>query len=281
MELDIKVYQKGNNSSIVQLLKASLNDIYTSRFLAKQLAIRDIKAQYRQSYLGIVWAFITPLSTALVWIILNNSGTVKVTDTGVPYPVFVFSGTLLWSIITESINLPMSSTNAAKGILSKINFPKEALILSGVYKMLSNSALKIALLLFFIGVYGVGFHLSLLVFPLAFLGLIFFGVTIGLYITPIGMLYNDIGKIISLGLGFLMYVTPVVYGTPKDGLMKTLMELNPLTPLLMTTRNLAVGMPADYAMSYLVILLVCIPFFLLGLVFYRISIPILVERMSA
>ena len=147
--------------------------------------------------------------------------------------------------------------------------------------MLSNSALKIALLLFFIGVYGVGFHLSLLVFPLAFLGLIFFGVTIGLYITPIGMLYNDIGKIISLGLGFLMYVTPVVYGTPKDGLMKTLMELNPLTPLLMTTRNLAVGMPADYAMSYLVILLVCIPFFLLGLVFYRISIPILVERMSA
>ena len=281
MELDIKVYQKGNNSSVVQLLKASLNDIYTSRFLAKQLAIRDIKAQYRQSYLGIVWAFITPLSTALVWIILNNSGTVKVTDTGVPYPVFVFSGTLLWSIITESINLPMSSTNAAKGILSKINFPKEALILSGVYKMLSNSALKIALLLFFIGVYGVGFHLSLLVFPLAFLGLIFFGVTIGLYITPIGMLYNDIGKIISLGLGFLMYVTPVVYGTPKDGLMKTLMELNPLTPLLMTTRNLAVGMPADYAMSYLVILLVCIPFFLLGLVFYRISIPILVERMSA
>ena len=281
MELDIKVYQKENNSSIVQLLKASLNDIYTSRFLAKQLAIRDIKAQYRQSYLGIVWAFITPLSTALVWIILNNSGTVKVTDTGVPYPVFVFSGTLLWSIITESINLPMSSTNAAKGILSKINFPKEALILSGVYKMLSNSALKIALLLFFIGVYGVGFHLSLLVFPLAFLGLIFFGVTIGLYITPIGMLYNDIGKIISLGLGFLMYVTPVVYGTPKDGLMKTLMELNPLTPLLMTTRNLAVGMPADYAMSYLVILLVCIPFFLLGLVFYRISIPILVERMSA
>ena len=281
MELDIKVYQKGNNSSIVQLLKASLNDIYTSRFLAKQLAIRDIKAQYRQSYLGIVWAFITPLSTALVWIILNNSGTVKVTDTGVPYPVFVFSGTLLWSIITESINLPMSSTNAAKGILSKINFPKEALILSGVYKMLSNSALKIALLLFFIGVYGVGFHLSLLVFPLAFLGLIFFGVTIGLYITPIGMLYNDVGKIISLGLGFLMYVTPVVYGTPKDGLMKTLMELNPLTPLLMTTRNLAVGMPADYAMSYLVILLVCIPFFLLGLVFYRISIPILVERMSA
>lgn len=281
MELKTTVYQKKNNTKIGKLLKESLSDMFTSRFLAKQLAIRDIKAQYRQSYLGIIWAFITPLSTALVWVILSKSGTVKLTDTGVPYPVFVFSGTLLWSIVTDSINAPMSNTNGARGILSKINFPKEALILSGVYKLISSSLIKIALLLFFLIVYGVGFHFSILLFPMAFLGIIFFGTTIGLFITPLGMLYNDIGKIISMGLSFLMYATPVVYAIPKTGLLKTLMEINPLTPLLLTTRNLLFGQHIEYLMYYFGVMATCIPLFFLGLVFYRISIPIIVERMSA
>ncbi|WP_264553447.1 ABC transporter permease [Flavobacterium sp. N2038] len=281
MELKTTVYQRENNSNIGKLIKESLKDIVSSRFLAKQLAIRDIKAQYRQSFLGIIWAFITPLSTALVWIILSKSGAVKLSETGVPYPVYVFSGTLLWSIVVDSINAPMANTNAARGILSKINFPKEALILSGVYKLISNSIVKIVLLLAFLIVYGVGFHSSILLFPLAFLGIIFFGTTIGLFITPLGMLYNDIGKIITIGLNFLMYATPVVYAIPRMGLLKSLMEINPLTPLLLTTRNLLFGQHIEYSAYYFGVFAVCIPLFFLGLVFYRISIPIIVERMSA
>jgi len=281
MQLETKIYQKGNNSNIVKLIKESFSDMVSSRFLAKQLAIRDIKAQYRQSYLGIIWAFITPLTTAFVWIILNKTGTITLTDTGIPYPIYAFSGTLLWSIITESINSPMSNTKGAGGILSKINFPKEALLVSGVYKLLFNSAIKIVLLFVFLGIYGVGYHNSLLLFPLAFLGAIFFGTTIGLFITPIGMLYNDIAKIISMSLGFLMYVTPVVYAIPKEGLMKTLMEANPLTPIILTARDFAVGQSPEYLIYYLWIMLACIPLFFVGLVFYRISIPIIVERMSA
>src|SRR5690606_24368914 len=135
------------------------------RFLARQLAERDIKAQYRQSYLGIIWAFITPLATAAVWIFLNLSGTVTITETGIPYPVYAFSGTLIWSIITEAVNSPTSSTNAARGIISKINFPKEALIISGIYKLLFNSLVKIILLVVFVFLFGIGFHWSLLLFP--------------------------------------------------------------------------------------------------------------------
>ena len=122
--LETKIYQKQNNTKIRKLFKESFRDIISARFLAKQLAVRDIKAQYRQSYLGIIWAFVTPLTTAFVWIFLNSSGTIRLTDTGVPYPVYAFSGTLLWSIITDAINAPLASTNGAKGIMSKINFPK-------------------------------------------------------------------------------------------------------------------------------------------------------------
>jgi lipopolysaccharide transport system permease protein len=137
------------------------------------------------------------------------------------------------------------------------------------------------LLLVFLLLFGIGFNSTLLFFPFAFFGVILFGTTVGLFLTPIGMLYNDIAKMISMGLSLVMYITPVVYAIPKDGFMKTIMEINPLTPLILTARDLAVGLTPQYISYYVIILAICIPLLLLGLLFYRISIPILVERMSA
>ncbi|PKD21132.1 hypothetical protein APR41_12005 [Salegentibacter salinarum] len=276
--MQIRIYQKERNLSPVKLLKETFLDIYKSRFLARQLAERDIKAQYRQSYLGILWAFLTPLATAAVWIFLNLSGTIQVTDTGIPYPVFAFTGTLLWSIITEAVNSPTQSTNAARGLMSKINFPKEGLIISGIYKLLFNSSIKIILLIAFVFIFGLGFHWGLLLLPFAILGALLFGITIGLLLTPLGMLYKDIGKIVTMGFSFLMYITPVVYAVPDSGLMKTIMEINPFTPVILTCRDIITGASSDYLVYFLIIMTLCIPLFLVALILYRISIPILIER---
>ena len=281
MSLEVKVYQKEHSVSIFKLLRASLKGIYNSRFLSKQLAVRDIKSQYRQSYLGIVWAFIAPLTTAFIWVILNKSGTVSLMDTGIPYPLYAFSGTLIWSILTESINAPLANTNAGKSILSKINFPKEALIISGIYKLLFNSFVKIILLLFFIFFYGIGFNWSLLLFFPALLSVILFGTMIGLFLTPFGMLYRDVGRFVSMGLTYMMYITPVVYSLPKAGILRTLMEINPCTPLLMATRAFVTGQLPEHLNYFIALIVIAIPLLFLGLIFYRISIPIIIERSSA
>lgn len=281
MQLETKIYQKENSLKLTKQLKESIKDLFGSHFLAKQLAIRDVRSQYRQSYLGIIWAFITPVTSALVWIILNLTGTIRISDTGVPYPIYAFSGTLIWSIITESINSPSSSTNAARGIITKINFPKEALVLSGIYKLFFNSSIKIVLLVIFIFIFGIGFHWSLLLFPLAIAICVLFGTTIGLFMTPIGLIYNDIAKIIRMGLSFLMYVTPVVYIIPKEGIMKAIMEINPFTALILTCRDLAFGTATEYLGYFFWIFLISVALFFIALMFYRISIPIIVERLSA
>ncbi|MFV8839653.1 ABC transporter permease [Salinimicrobium soli] len=276
--METRIYQRESTQNIGKHFKESLKDIWSSRFLSRQLAERDIKAQYRQSYLGIIWAFITPLATAAVWIVLNLTGTVNVTDAGVPYPLFAFTGTLLWSILTEAINLPTLNTQMAKGILTKINFPKEALVISGIYKLLFNSSVKVLLLVVFVFLFGVGFHWSLLLLPFFIFGAILFGVTIGLFITPFSMLYKDVGKIIGFATSFLMYITPVVYPIPSSGIMKTIMEVNPLSAIIGTGRDLITGMIPQFGVYFLIIMLVCIPLFILGIVFYRISIPIIIER---
>jgi lipopolysaccharide transport system permease protein len=281
MALETKIYQRGNSLSLIKLVKDSLKDLYGSRFLARQLATRDIKSQYRQSLLGVFWSFAGPLSTALVWIFLNNSGAVGLDDTGVPYALFVFCGTLLWSTLKDSINMPLTATNGAKGIMSKINFPKEALILSGVYKQLFNSLFKFILMVVLLIFYQVVPSWSLLLFPLTFLILILVGVSFGLLITPIGMLYTDVAKAISMFMGFVMYLTPVVYVIPKEGFLKVLMELNPLTPLLEVNRSLLLGMDIAFLNYFMGLFLIMVPVFLIALAIYRVSIPVIVERFSA
>ena len=280
-KLPVTVYEKQRKINLVKLLGQTLTDFFGSHFLALQLTRRDVSAQYRQSYFGILWLFITPLASAAIWVFLNSSGTITITDTGIPYPVYAFSGTLIWSILLESINAPMSSTNAARGIISKINFPKEALVLSGIYKLLFNSSFKVLLLVVFIFAFGVGFHWSLLLLPLVLVMAVVFGTSLGLLITPIGLLYSDVSRLISMGLSLLMYVTPVVYGIPKTGVMKTIMTYNPFTPFILTIRDVAVGGSPEFLNYFIGLTGLGIVLFFIGLVIYRVSIPVIVERLSA
>jgi len=280
-KLPVTVYEKQRKINLVKLLGQTLTDFFGSHFLALQLTRRDVSAQYRQSYFGILWLFITPLASAAIWVFLNSSGTITITDTGIPYPVYAFSGTLIWSILLESINAPMASTNAARGIISKINFPKEALVLSGIYKLLFNSSFKVLLLVVFIFAFGVGFHWSLLLLPLVLVMAVVFGTSLGLLITPIGLLYSDVSRLISMGLSLLMYVTPVVYGIPKTGIMKTIMTYNPFTPFILTSRDVAVGGSPEFLNYFLGLTGLGIVLFFIGLVIYRVSIPVIVERLSA
>ena len=280
-DLQVKIYQKQNSTRLTTLFGDTIKDFFGSHFLALQLAKRDISAQYRQSYLGILWLFITPLATAGVWIFLNASGTIALTDTGIPYPVYAFSGTLIWSIIIEAINSPTAATNAARGIISKINFPKEALILSGIYKLCFNSMVKIILLLLFVFAFGVGFHWSLLLFPLTLLVAIIVGTAIGLLITPIGLLYSDVSRLLTMSLSLIMYATPVVYVIPKTGILKTIMEINPLTALVSTIRATLTGQEYEFVFYFIVLGSISFVLFFVGLVIYRVSIPVIVERLSA
>lgn len=264
-----------------KMLKEMWGDLLQSRGLAWRLAIRDTNAQYRQSYLGYIWAFLLPLVNTATWIFLNASGIVKITTTDIPYPVYVFTGTMLWQIFSESLQSPLNEIGAAKAMLSKLNFPREALILNGILKSLFNAGIKIVILIPAIILLGVYPDWHLVLFPLSILTIILVGNTIGLLLSPLGVLYADISKAIPVLTQFLMFVTPVVFAMPTSGLSAKLFELNFMTPLIMTSRDWLTGNPTDWFTYFLVINLVAIILLFIGWVMYRITMPILIERMSA
>lgn len=281
-ELKTTVYSA--ESSILkpkQLFSDMWADLVGSKDLALQLAKRDISAQYRQSYLGYLWAFITPLMNSIIWIFLQKTGVVKMEDTGIPYPVYVFSGTLLWQIFTESITSPISQINAAKGLLSKLNFPREALILGGVYKVLFNALIKMLVLIPILFYYKIVPDWTVVFFPFAILSIVSLGVSVGLFLTPIATLYSDINRALPMVMQALMYFSPVVFIIPTAGKMAHLFKLNLTTPLLLTARDFLTAGNLEWLNYFIGVSLISLILLVFAWLLFRITMPVLIERMSS
>jgi lipopolysaccharide transport system permease protein len=206
---------------------------------------------------------------------------VTLQSTALPYPVYVFTGTILWAIFMDAVNAPLQQTTAAKPMLAKINFPREALVVSGIYQTLFNAGIKLAVLLVALLIMGIRPDWGLLLFPLALVSLILAGTALGLLITPVGILYIDVGKGLPLLMQFLMYLTPVVFPMPTSGWAATLFQLNPLTPLILTARDLLTGFSPDHWVAFLTVNMGMLTLLGLMWVVYRAAMPILIERMSA
>lgn len=264
-----------------KMLADMFRDIVQGRDLAWRLAVRDISAQYRQTYLGFLWAFLLPLANTATWVFLSKSGIIAVGETALPYPVYVLTGTMLWAILLDAMLMPLGQTAAARPMLTRLNFPREAILISGLYQILFNASIKIVLMigaLLLAGIYP-GWHLLLL--PLGILSLILVGSAIGVLLTPLGMLYGDIGRAIPLAMQFLMYLTPVVYPLPKEGVVASLIMLNPITPIILTTRDWLAGFTPQFPIYFAAVTIAACLLLLVGMIVYRLAMPIIIERLSA
>lgn len=283
LNLKVTIYSANASSGLskIGMLREMLSDLFSSNDLAYRLAKRDLSAQYRQSLLGYMWAFLIPIINTLTWLFLQKSGMVVIKDTGIPYTVYVFSGTMLWQIFVESLQSPIQQVVASKGMLSKLNFPRESIILSGIYKTLFNAGIKIIILIPLVIYFGAQPNWTLIFFPIAVISIVLVGTAIGLLLAPIGTLYADVGRLIPFFGQFLMFFAPVVFAMPTSGLSKTLFELNFMTPLLVTARDLLTAGSLEWLFYYACVSILAVIVLFVAWVIYRVTMPILIERMSS
>jgi len=278
--LKLTVYEPNSSqTSFFASLIAIIKDIKPAQELAVRLFKRDIQAQYRQSFLGFFWVLIPPLLTAGLWVFLNNNQIVNVGKTNIPYPLFVMIGTLLWQVFVEAVNQPRVSVNADKGMLTKINFPREALLLSGFYTILFNLGPKLLVLIVACYVFKIELSYSQLYFPLGVLIVGLTGFAIGLLLTPVALLVPDVARGIGVILPFAMYLTPVIYPAPtSSGNFALLMQYNPLATLITSSRDWLSGQLTYIPHEFTIIAGFTLLFLFIGILAYRISMPIISER---
>ena len=264
-----------------QLLQAMVRDLLASRELAWRLLVRDISAQYRQSLLGVLWAFFPPMITALGLVVAKNAGAVNIGMTEIPYPAYVMFSVSLWQTFVEALSGPLAAVGAAKPMLAKINFPKEAIILAKLGEVFFNFGIKLILIFGLFLWFKISVTWSVFLAPVALIHLVILGTAIGLLFAPLGALYGDVGRVIQLIVTPWMLLTPVIFPVPKQGWFSVVVSWNPVTPLLVTIRDLATsGVVSDPTGFWLVSGLSFVLLFL-AWILYRLSMPFIVERMSS
>ena len=242
--------------------------------------VRDTKALYRQSFLGYLWILLPPLATAAIWIFLSDQRLVTTDTGGVPVSVFVLTGTILWTAFNLSVVGMQAILSDAKSVLSKVNFPHEALVISGIGKAVLNTIVPAFVLIPILPILGVSFTSTMLLFPIGLATLILLGCAIGLLLVPLAALYSDIGRIIQLALRFGFFITPVIYALPASGTARTLLLLNPVSAPLITARAWLLGGESMSMVLFVILILSTLVLFVATIIF-KITMPHIIERLNA
>jgi lipopolysaccharide transport system permease protein len=104
---------------------------------------------------------------------------------------------------------------------------------------------------------------------------------LGILLIPVGLLYKDIQSALLIATQGLVFLTPVAYPPNVGGTLGKIMNLNPVTPLLMGAKDLVThGIPGNLIPFFTVFGLTLILLFI-GWIVYRLALPIIIERIGA
>ena len=264
-----------------RLVKSMWKDLKASRGLAWRFFVRDISAQYRQTFLGYLWAFIPPVFTTFIFVFLTGKKLLNIGDTGIPYPVYVMLGTILWYVFFEGVSSPIKIISASKLMLTKIQFPRESLIMAALGEVIFNFFVRILLVAGIFIWYKVPLTPMILMAPAGVLSLMLLGLMFGLLLTPLALLYRDIEKGLPIILQIWFFLTPVIYPVPVSGGGAILNYVNPVTPVLHTCREMLTTGIITRPELFILVTSLTLCLLLVGWVLYRMAMPHLISRIGA
>jgi len=194
--------------------KLNFKEIYQYRDLLMLFIRRDIVSVYKQTVLGPLWYFISPLLASFTqyWVFGRLA---ELPSDGTPYFLFVLCGNVLWSYFSMTLNKTAETFRANQGIFGKVYFPRAIVPLSVVASSLFQFVIKLLLLVVFTAIMGLLPRINL--WALALPGLIvlmaLISMGLGMIISSLTTKYRDFSQLMSFAVGLSMYVTPVIYPT--------------------------------------------------------------------
>lgn len=188
-----------------------LYDVWANRSLIAAFARRDLRVQYAQTYLGLLWSILQPVIAVLIFTFFFQR--VIHLNMRVPYAVFALTGILGWFYFTQLVGQAGTSLMHNKGIITKVAFPKLILPLAKTLIGLTEFGISLCLLLILMLVTGMPFTAKIAWLPLAILANIMAGLSIGIWLAGLTIRFRDLHHVIPFLIGFGIWITPVFYPT--------------------------------------------------------------------
>lgn len=234
--------------------KQYAKNAYKYRYLMQEIVHKNVKLQYRNSFLGIFWTMLQPFLTMLVLVFIFTKVFGKASDGIVCYPVYLLTGRLLYEFYTQSTNRAMRSIRNSASVLKKVYVPKYIYPISNVFSTFVTFLISLLVLVIVMGYFLIknqythaypDLHLSWYIL-LSFVPIIFlciFSTGVGLILSVLNVYFKDIEYIYSVITLMLFYVTPIMYSLKTlhrsgvNTLVMKILMLNPLYSILEMFRS--------------------------------------------
>lgn len=228
------------------LLEIDLKELIQYKDLIIMFVKRDFKTLYKQTILGPLWIIINPLLTTIMYTIVFGN-IAKIPTDGMPQIIFYMLGTTVWTYFSTCLTMTASTFTGNAGIFGKVYFPRLVTPISVVISRVINFAIQFILFICFVVYYyikGTPIHpnICILITPFLLVQLASLSLGFGIIISSLTTKYRDLSVLVGFGVQLWMYATPVVYPASQiGGKLKTLMMLNPVSPIVESFRYAFLG----------------------------------------
>jgi lipopolysaccharide transport system permease protein len=243
-------------------------EIWRYRELLYFLTWRDVKVRYKQTTLGILWAFIQPFMKLVVFSVIFGR-LAKIDSEGFPYPIFLYAGLLPWQFFSEALNRSSTSVLGSGGLLTKVYFPRLIIPIASVGGCLVDFVIEFAILFGLMIYYGVAPSLGLLwVMPLTVMTILA-ALGAGILFSSLTVRFRDFRYVLPFLVQIWMYVTPVIYPvTIIPQKWQWIILLNPMSGIVDAYRSAILGKAIAWGQLSLSLTIAAVVF-LFGLYYFR------------
>jgi len=249
-------------------LDLGLNEIWEYRELLYFLVWKDIKIRYKQSIVGAAWAVVQPLFTAVIFTFLLG-GIVKVDTDGIPYPIFSYTGLVLWTYFANSVNLGSNSMLANASLVTKVYFPRALIPLAACVAGLLDLSIASIILVVMMFFYHVSITMMIVLFLVPVLITFVLAAGLAFWLSATNVRYRDVVFLVPFFIQLLLFATPILYSTSSlPQFLTWTYYVNPLVGIMTLQRGVYLGTPVDWTIIGCSII-VTTTIFVAGLYYFR------------
>lgn len=246
--------------------------------LLREFIKTDFKLRYKNSVLGIIWIILKPLATfSVIYVVWSNIMVI-----GADYKMGLLLGIMLMSFFNEGVLMGLGSLLAKSGVILKINFPREVVVISAVTISFMDFLINMIVFAIFTITTPVTITLvSFLLFICSILTLYILVMALSLFLSIIFVRLKDIHNLTQVILQLLFWLTPIYYTLERlpENLRKYVM-LNPLTTIVISARKGIITGDTVVASDFVsigIIAIICLFLLLVGIAFFKKKVTKLAE----
>jgi lipopolysaccharide transport system permease protein len=213
-------------------LVADLRDVWQFRELLYFLAWRDVKVRYKQTALGVAWAVLQPMLTMVIFTLLFGT-LAGIGSDGIPYPLFAYSGLVLWTFFASALGHSGNSLVGNANLITKTYFPRMIIPAAAVGAGLVDMGIAFVMQLVLMAVYGVGIGVGIAVVPLLMLLMTLLALGTGMWLSAVNVRWRDVRFVVPFLVQLWMFASPVIYPSSMlPSAWRWLLIVNPVTGII-------------------------------------------------